>query len=123
MKKILIIDDDSLVRHAYALTFEEMGYEVKTVSSGWKGIENLQKNDYDLILLDLNMPGMNGVETLKAIRKTDSHIPVYIVSGFNHSFMEELSSLRNDGVSFELANKPLNKDQLENIVSTVFEDV
>lgn len=119
MSKILIIDDDSLVRHAYALTLEDLNYEVKAVSSGKEGLEELKKDSFDLVFLDLNMPGMNGVDTLRAIRGIDDKVPVYIVSGFHNAYLEGLNELKNDGIHFELAKKPLKRDQLKEIVENV----
>lgn len=120
MKKILVIDDDSLVRHAYALTLENLGYEVKAVTSGQKSIDEIQRGSYDLVFLDLNMPGMNGIDTVRAIREIDGDIPVYIVSGFHNAYTEELNKLTEDGISYELASKPLNLKQIKEIVDNVF---
>lgn len=119
MKKILIIDDDSLVRHAYALTLEDLNYEVDVVESGELGLEKINNDEYGLIFLDLNMPGMNGVETLREIRKSNKEVPVYIISGFHNAFLEELTKIKEDGIHYELARKPLNRDQLIEIVQSV----
>jgi len=119
MSKILIIDDDSLVRHAYELTLEDLDYEVDAVESGEEGLEKIRNNEYGLVFLDLNMPGMNGVETLRELRKIDKNLTVYIVSGFHNAFLEELRKIKEDGIHFELARKPLSRDQLKEIVENV----
>ena len=90
MKSILVIDDDNAVRRAFALALEDTPYKVDGAESGEKGIEMEQNNKYSLIFLDLKMPGINGVETLRRIRKTSKDIPVYIVTAFYKSFLMDL---------------------------------
>lgn len=116
---ILVIDDDELVRNAYAYALEDAGYNVHAMPSGEEGIEELKKGSFDLVFLDLKMPGMNGVETLRIIRSINEDIPVYIVSGFHSEYISELEEIKNEGIHFEIAKKPLNRDQLLAIVKGV----
>jgi CheY-like chemotaxis protein len=81
-----------------------------------KGIELERKNRYDLIFLDLKMPGMNGVETLRELRKIDKDIPVYIITAFYAEFFEGLKELGNEGVDFELLKKPLDGQSIRVVV-------
>ena len=120
-KRILAIDDESSVRKAFILSLEDTGYEVDTADSGMKGIEMEKQNCYDLIFLDLRMPGMNGVETLRELRKIDKKIPVYIVTAFYAEFFEGLQEASRDGIDFELLKKPLDSIGLRTIAKAALE--
>ena len=121
-KKILIIDDDKHVRFSFVLILKNQGYILKETESGEKGIEELSYNDdYDLILLDLKMPGMNGIETLKKIRTINSKIPVFIVTAFQEEFLSELSDIKNKELNFELLQKPLDRNQILKSIGEVFD--
>lgn len=115
-KKILAIDDDEAVRKAFALALEDEECSLTTVDCGEKGIEEVRKEKYDLIFLDLKMPGINGVETLRQIRKINSHVPVYIVTAFHKEFLEELNRVNQEGIRFELVEKPFRSQQVVTIV-------
>jgi len=74
-KRILVIDDEAAIRKSFVLALEDTEYSVDTAESGKKGIEKERENNYDLIFLDLNMPGLNGVETLRILRSIDDKVP------------------------------------------------
>ncbi|PIS11191.1 MAG: diguanylate cyclase response regulator, partial [Bdellovibrio sp. CG10_big_fil_rev_8_21_14_0_10_47_8] len=80
-RRILVIDDDpdSLSIIAEALKWE--GYQVHTADSGVAGIEQIQSWNPDLILLDVNMSGMNGLDTLKSVRLKEQYVSVLFISG------------------------------------------
>lgn len=85
---------------------------METAGSGEEGLEKKRQGNYDLIFLDLKMPGINGVETLRGIREEDPEVPVYIVTAFHEEFFEELKKASSDGVQFDLMRKPLGADQI-----------
>ncbi len=121
-KKILIIDDDKHVRYSFVLILGNQGYIINAVESGEKGIEELSNNDdYDLILLDLRMPGMDGIETLKLIRSINSKIPVFIVTAFQEEYFSDLKEITIKELEFELLNKPLDRNQILTSIGKVFE--
>ena len=80
-----------------------------------------QNNKYNLIFLDLKMPGLNGVETLREIRKTSKDTPVYIVTAFYKEFFEGLKTVRDDEIDFELLKKPIGSDEIVMIAKSVLE--
>jgi len=120
-KRILVIDDEEAVRKSFALALEDTDCTVETVESGCKAIEKIETVKYDLIFLDLKMPGMNGVETLKEIRKKDKQVPVYIVTAFHKEFFDQLRIAEEKGVQFELARKPLSADEIVFIAKSILE--
>ena len=111
-KRILIIDDDKIIRSLFLHALEDTPYQADTAESGERGVELQREFKYDLIFLDLNMPGMNGIEVLREIRKTDLDVPVYIVTAFYKEFLEEISSAISDGLKFEITHKPITLEQI-----------
>jgi len=120
-KRILVIDDDEAVRKSFTLALEDTGYHVDTAESGEKGIEKEKHDKYDMIFLDLKMPGLNGVETLRELRKIDGDVPVYIVTAFHKEFFDQIRSAKEDGIKFEVAQKPIGNEQIELIAKSVLE--
>ena len=82
MTKIAIIEDDPVISQMYRMKFEADGFDVKLANNGKKGVALVEDFFPDLILLDLQMPEMNGNEALAAIRKQPwgQHIPVIILT-------------------------------------------
>ena len=120
-KRIIVIDDESAIRRSFELALEESGYGVDTASSGKEGLEMLQNEAYDLVFLDLKMPGLTGVETLRELRKRDENIPVYIVTAFFGEFFDELSIMAENGFEFEVLNKPVDGDMILKVCQAVLE--
>lgn len=122
IKRILVIDDDRIIRKLYMHALEDTAYQVDTAESGERGIELYGEFKYDLVFLDLNMPGMNGVEVLRKIRATDPDIPVYMVTAFYKEFLEEISRAIEDGLKFEITHKPILPDQIVMIAKSTLEN-
>ena len=120
-KRILVIDDDEAIRKSFMLALEDTVYEVDTAESGEKGIEMEQKSKYDLVFLDLKMPGLNGVETLRGLRKIDKDVPVYIVTAFFKEFFEGLKSAEEDGIDFQVLKKPIGAEDIVLVAKGVLE--
>jgi CheY-like chemotaxis protein len=115
VSKILVIDDDPAVRGAFRLILEEDGFSVREAEDGLKGIEMVNADRPDLIFLDLRMPGIDGVETLRRLKTIDETLNIYIVTAFASEFMDQLKSAHDEGFQFELASKPLTSAQIRNI--------
>ena len=81
MKKILVVDDESGVREAISLLLEEKGYEVQTANNGREGVEVFGRFQPDLVLTDVAMPDMEGIEFLKIMRREKRNLPVIVMSG------------------------------------------
>jgi DNA-binding NtrC family response regulator len=120
-KRILVIDDDEAIRKSFALALEDTGYQVDTAESGEKGIEMERKARYQLIFLDLKMPGMNGVETLREIRKIDEDVPIYVITAYHKDFFDQLLNAAEDGINFEVLEKPIGAEQIVSVAKSILE--
>jgi DNA-binding NtrC family response regulator len=83
MKKILVIDDELIIRKSCEKTLIPEGYDVTSVTSGEEGLRLLEKEPFELILLDLKMPDMDGIEVLKRIKATLPEIKVIMITGYS----------------------------------------
>jgi len=120
-KRILVIDDEEAVRKSFLLALEETGYQVDAAASGEEGVHMWKKDPYDLVFLDLKMPGMNGVETLRALRRMDREVPIYIVTAFYGEFFEQLKDAEKDNIDFEIMRKPIGGDGIRFVAKSILE--
>jgi CheY-like chemotaxis protein len=81
LAKILIVDDDSAVRFTIKLLLERAGHGVAVASDGREGLAILQTGDCDLLFLDIFMPGMDGLETMRLIHQQRPLLPIIVISG------------------------------------------
>ena len=117
-KNIVVIDDDAAVRNSFALVLGELNYQVRLAEDGVQGIELVRQARPDLIFLDLKMPGMDGVETMRRLLALDSSLKIYIVTAFSQEYLADLKLAQADGMVFELASKPLSSTQIRHIAKS-----
>jgi len=115
MKKttILIIDDESSIRRLISKVLLKEGYDILTADGGEKAVEIALANKIDLALVDLKMPGIDGIETIRRIKKTNSGAAFIIITAF-----AEMSSLKDAlelGV-FDYITKPFDLEYLKHLV-------
>lgn len=118
-KRILIIDDDEAVREAFRLSLRKLPYDIMEADNGEAGAALAAAEDFDLVYLDLRMPGIDGVETLRRIRAAKPELTVYIVTAFHRELFDELVTARGEGLAFELLRKPLEREQIIEITTGV----
>ena len=118
-KTILVIDDDEAVRMAFELAYRDTSFQVETAASGEQGPEKESEGGFDLTFLDLKMPGLNSVQTLREVRNIDPNVPVYIVTAFHVKYFEQLNAASLDGLHFELLQKPVGADDLLSVAEGV----
>ena len=108
--RILVIDDDDAVREATAMLLEGHGFEATAVPDGKSGIEAVKAGSFDLVIVDLFMPGIDGLQTTKAIRQLSPCMPVIAVSGFMlgklHLDMPNFDSMATEVGAFSTLYKP-----------------
>ena len=81
LAKILIVDDDSAVQATIRLLLERAGHDVVVASDGHKGLAIFEAGDFDLLFLDIFMPGMDGLETMRLIHQRQPLTPIIVISG------------------------------------------
>lgn len=119
----MVIDDDKAIRNSFMLTFEGTECETDTAENGTKGLQRIKEKSYDLVFLDLKMPGMDGVQVLKEIKRINRNLPVYIITAFHKEYFNELQKVLKDGYEFEILQKPLNSEQLQNTVDNILKQL
>jgi DNA-binding NtrC family response regulator len=115
MSKILIIEDEAAIRRVLSkiLSEESDTYIVEDAEDGLAGLEKIKNNDYDLVLCDIKMPKMDGVEVLEAVKKIKPEIPMVMISG--HGDMETAIQTMRMG-AFDYISKPPDLNRLLNTV-------
>ena len=84
-KKILVVDDEADFSSTMEYWLKSKGYEVQTAGDGFKALELAKTFNPNLILLDVNMPGIDGLETLRRLREFNKDVPVVIISAYIES--------------------------------------
>jgi DNA-binding NtrC family response regulator len=115
MPKILIIEDEAAIRRVLTkiLSEENDTYQVEEAEDGLSGVEKIKNEDYDLVLCDIKMPKMDGVEVLEAVKKVKPEIPMVMISG--HGDLETAVNTMRLG-AFDYISKPPDLNRLLNTV-------
>lgn len=115
MSKILVIEDEAAIRRVLVkiLSEESDTYQVEEAEDGLAGIEKIKKDDYDLVLCDIKMPKMDGVEVLEAVKKIKPEIPIVMISG--HGDLDTAVNTMRLG-AFDYISKPPDLNRLLNTV-------
>ena len=115
MSKILVIEDEAAIRRVLIkiISEESDSYEVEEVENGLDGIEKIKDNDYDLVLCDIKMPKMDGVEVLEKAKKIKPEIPFVMISG--HGDLDTAVNTMRLG-AFDYISKPPDLNRLLNTV-------
>ena len=115
MSKILIIEDEAAIRRVLVkiLSEESDTYQVEEAEDGLVGIEKIKKDDYDLVLCDIKMPKMDGVEVLEAVKKIKPETPMVMISG--HGDLDTAVNTMRLG-AFDYISKPPDLNRLLNTV-------
>ena len=119
-KKILVVDDDELVLIALEALLAPSGYEVTTANNGDDALEKLSKTKFDLMILDILMPGMNGFELCEKIRVLDAYKGVPIIMLTAKSGSEDKKRGLELGANLFLP-KPIAPQQLIDLIKKSFE--
>lgn len=119
-KKVLIAEDSSVIQNLTKRILQVQNYEIFSAKNGLKVLEMLEKDDFDIILMDINMPQMDGMECAKKIRALEdtkkAQIPIVAITGNAKNYsMEDFNDV---GIN-DYLQKPLNFDHLVEMVKNL----
>lgn len=122
-RHVLVIDDEEAIRKSFQLALEDYPVTVDVAGSGSEGLDLFARRKYDLVYLDLKMPVMNGVATIRQLRALNAEVPVYIITAFYPEFLDQLRSKEVQNLGFELLRKPIGLEEIGVITMTALRDV
>lgn len=116
-KKVLIAEDSSVIQNLTRKILSIQNYQISSVKNGQQVLDAINENNFDLILMDINMPVMDGIECTAKIRKLadpeKAKVPIIAITGNARNL--SLAEYRDLGIN-EFLQKPLNFDELVNLV-------
>jgi CheY-like chemotaxis protein len=117
-KRVLIAEDSSVIQNLARKILEFQNYDITSVKNGEQVLQILDKEDFNILLLDINMPIMDGMECVRAVRalpnKTKAEVPIVAITGNAKNYTEE--EFKTAGFNDVLV-KPLNFDRLVEVVN------
>jgi DNA-binding NtrC family response regulator len=112
--RILIVDDDHVSCRLFTEVLEGEGYDVQQAHNGEEALDRLRGQVYDLLLTDVRMPGITGLDVTRAMRQEQPQLPIIVMTAFGS--METAVEAIQEG-AFDYVSKPMNLDELKKIVS------
>lgn len=109
VKRVLVVDDEAVIREGMKRILEGAGYSVETFGSGYSAIERMQDHEFDLVITDLKMPGMNGIEVLKSIKILQPEVPVILITGYA-AIDNAIESMKSGAADY--IPKPFTPDEI-----------
>lgn len=106
---LLIVDDEPGILQALSGLLQDEGFDIRTASNGFEALKKIEEDLPDLVLLDIWMPGMDGIDTLKEIRRMEAHLPVIMITG--HGTIDTAVTATKCG-AFDFIEKPLSIDKV-----------
>ncbi len=114
----MIVDDEAIVRDALSEWLDNLGYDTKAVDDGAKAVEQIELNEWDVVLVDLKMPKMDGIETLRRIHKIKPDLSVIIITG--HGSVDSAVMAMKEGAA-DYVMKPFNPEEINIILKKLLE--
>ena len=116
--RIIVVDDEKNIRLTLAQSLETPGMEIDTAVNGEEALQKIAMKDYQIMLLDLRMPGMDGMEVLKRISETRPDIRVIIITAYG-TIDSAVEAIKLGAVDF--IQKPFSPDEIRNLVTSVID--
>jgi two-component system response regulator PilR (NtrC family) len=118
MNRILVVDDETSMRQLLEITLRKEGYRVTTARSGSKAVEAFEKSPYDLVISDIKMPDMSGVEVLRHVKGVAPETPVIMITAYS-SAETAVDALRLG--AYDYIAKPFKVDELKTTIKNALE--
>src|SRR5210317_2560144 len=117
-KRILIADDEEIVIRSCVRILSEDEYQIETAQNGIEAIEKVAQNDYDMLILDIMMPKMTGMEVLQRVKETHPDIDVIMITGLNE-IDSAVKAMKLGALDY--LPKPFDPEEFELVVERAFE--
>jgi len=117
--RILVVDDEEFMLYSLSKLLGLMGFETVTAGNGSTALNVLDSNSIDLVITDVNMPGMSGIELLKQIKQKNHEMPVIIITGFG---IEKAQAMAKDGNADGFLPKPFRMNDIRDLIDRVLAD-
>lgn len=115
MKKILVVDDEENIRQLYAEEFEDLGYAVTAVPDGPQALAALAAAPFDLVVLDMRLQEMGGIETLRQIKERNAALPVVISSAYDE-YKQDFASWASEAYIVKSADTSALREAVKKIL-------
>jgi DNA-binding response OmpR family regulator len=115
MKKILVVDDEANIRELYKEELEDMGFEVIAVAGGGQALSLLDTVKFDLVTLDMRMPDVDGIETLRRMKEKDKELPDIICTAYEE-YKHDFGSWCSDAYVVKSADTSLLRETVKKIL-------
>ena len=112
--KILLVDDEKNMRKTLAAILEDKGYSITTANTGEKAVELCERERFDIVIMDVRMPGMDGVEAFRQIRRHKEGVKVILMSAYG---VDNLKRAALDEGAIAFLSKPLDLPRMFNLIS------
>jgi len=103
MKKLMFVDDEESIRLLYQEEFEEKGFAVVVASNGMEALELFDRENPDLVIIDIKMPGMDGIELLKRLREKSRNVPAVLCTAYGE-YKHNLETWASDAYIVKSSN-------------------
>lgn len=117
---VLIVDDQDSIRMSLAAVLEDSGYNIIEAENGYQAIDAVKQSSIDLVLLDIKMPGINGVQTFREIKKISPGTAVVMMTGFA---LEDLVEAALEEGAYSVVYKPFDVEKIISLVESVIKSV
>jgi two-component system, response regulator, stage 0 sporulation protein F len=115
MKHILVVDDEKHICELYRGELEDEGYAVTVANSGQEALDQVETNPPDLIVLDIQMPGMDGIETLEKLLGKDKGIPIILNTAYSH-YKEDFTTWGADAYVVKSSDTSKLKEEIKRLL-------
>ncbi len=109
MKRILVIDDESFIHFLYKNILGN-SYEIESITDPFEAVQKIQEEEYDSVIVDINMPYINGLEIVETARKSGVKCPIIVISSYGSN--EKKSEAFHSGAD-DYLEKPIDNDELK----------
>ena len=113
MTKVLIVDDEPIVREAIQDWLVDVGYDVAVAETGEEALETLAEQDFDVIVLDVRLPGKTGIRVLQELREVNPNVKAIVITAYASPEMRA-EAMRQGAICYMV--KPISPDELEKVI-------